>query len=104
MNNGGYLSIRLTQNSFFNGSIHASDSSSGVSIPSFKKLSGSFGYKYFSINNNSEIDSVLSKVFSNPKTCIVEVFTDPDEQHEPKVKAKGIDKNGKIIPGELTDI
>jgi acetolactate synthase-1/2/3 large subunit len=104
LNNGGYLSIRLTQNSFFNGNIHASDNSSGVSIPSFKNLSESFSYEYFSIKNNSEIDSVLPKVFSTPDRCIIEVLTDPNEQHEPKVRAKGIDKNGKIIPGELTDI
>jgi acetolactate synthase-1/2/3 large subunit len=104
LNNNGYLSIRLTQNSFFKGELHASDISSGVSIPSFKKIANAFDYKYFSINNNSEIDAVLHKVFSDTTRCIVEVFTDPNEQHEPKVKAKGIDANGKIIPGELTDI
>jgi hypothetical protein len=34
---------------------------------------------------------------------LIDVFTDPNEQHEPKVVAKGIDINGKIIAGELTD-
>ena len=28
----------------------------------------------------------------------------PNEQHEPKVVAKGINIDGKIIPGELTNM
>jgi hypothetical protein len=35
---------------------------------------------------------------------IIELFCDPKELHEPKVSAKGIDTNGKIIPGNLIDI
>jgi mannosyltransferase OCH1-like enzyme len=32
------------------------------------------------------------------------VFTHPKEKHEPKVTHKGVDENGKIIPGTLTDM
>ncbi len=35
---------------------------------------------------------------------IIEVFTDPNELHEPKVIARGIDSKGNIIPGELTNM
>lgn len=104
INNDGYLSIKLTQNSFFKGHLVATDQKTGVSIPSFKDISKCFQYKYYSIKSNKNIDSTLSKVFKNPQRCIVEIFSDPNELHEPKVKAKGIDTNGKIIPGELTDI
>jgi len=105
INNQGYLSIKLTQNSFFGGNLVATDFSSGVSIPNYKNIAKTFDYNYFGIKNNKSIDKTLSRVFSNQnKRCIVEVFTDPNELHEPKVKAKGLDLNGKIIPGELTDI
>lgn len=103
LNNQGYLSIRLTQNSFFKGNIVASDATSGVSIPSFKAIAKAFGIKYYSMKNNSEVSKVLDKAFKQ-RLCIVEVFTDPNEKHEPKVVAKGVDSNGKIIPGELTDM
>jgi hypothetical protein len=43
-------------------------------------------------------------IFENDNLQIVEIFTDPNELHEPKVVAKGIDNNGKIIPGELTNM
>jgi acetolactate synthase I/II/III large subunit len=103
LNNCGYLSIRLTQTAFFNKQITASDFETGVSIPSFEKIAYAFGLNYHSIKNNNEIVSVLKNI-NKKKPSIIEVFTDPNELHEPKVSAKGIDSNGKIIPGELTDI
>jgi len=104
INNGGYLSIKLTQNSFFKGHLVASDSSSGVSIPSFEKLAKAFGFNYISISKNPAIDDSLKEAFSSNEPILIDVFTDPNEQHEPKVFAKGIDKDGKIIPGELTNM
>ena len=37
LNNDGYLSIKVTQKTFFNGHYVASEKSSGVSFPDFKK-------------------------------------------------------------------
>lgn len=104
INNQGYLSIKLTQDSFFDGNLVGSNIESGVSTPSFKDVAKCFQYDYLCIKNNQSIDRILTKVMKHPKRYLIEVLTDPDEHHEPKVKAKGIDKNGKIIPGELGDI
>ena len=94
----------MTQNSFFKGHLVASENSSGVSIPSFKELANVFGFNYISIINNDKIDQALCDTFKNDQPTIIDVFTDPNEQHEPKVVAKGINKDGKIIPGELTNM
>jgi acetolactate synthase-1/2/3 large subunit len=105
INNQGYLSIKLTQNSFFKGNLVASEISSGVSIPSFAKLADVFDFNYTYIESNKNIDLILNKTLLNIiKPTIIEVFTDPNELHEPKVIAKGIDSNGNIIPGELTNM
>jgi acetolactate synthase-1/2/3 large subunit len=104
INNEGYLSIKLTQNSFFKGHLVGSEITSGVSIPSFQKISEAFDIPYTSIKDNTEIEPVLEKVFRNHSMCIIEIFSDPNELHEPKVSAKGIDSKGKIIPGKLEDI
>lgn len=104
INNNGYLSIKLTQNSFFNGNLVATDKTSGVSIPSFEKIADCFNFQYYNIKSNRSLNRVLKQVFNTSQRCIVELFTDPNELHEPKVKTKGLDKNGKIIPGALTDI
>lgn len=104
VNNDGYLSIKLTQESFFGGQEFASSRHNGVTIPSYKKIAGAFGIPYYSIRSNLEIEPILLKMMEESGPCIVEVFTHPKERHEPKVTHKGIDNNGKIIPGTLTDM
>jgi acetolactate synthase-1/2/3 large subunit len=104
INNDGYLSIKLSQEAFFKGIEFASSPSTGVTIPSFKKVANAFEIPYMSIKNNNEIETVLQDMMDHKGPCIVEVFTHPKERHEPKVTHKGVDSNGKIIPGTLTDM
>jgi len=104
INNDGYLSIKLSQESFFNGEEFASGPENGVTLPSYEKIANAFNIKYMSIKNNKEIDTILKQMVDYPEACIVEVFTHPKERHEPKVIHKGIDENGNIIPGTLTDM
>jgi len=104
INNDGYLSIKMTQESFFEGKMFASGSANGVTLPNYEKIAQAFDIKYFSIKNNQEIETKLKEVIDLNKLCIVELFCHPNEKHEPKVMSKGIDANGKIIPGSLTDM
>jgi acetolactate synthase-1/2/3 large subunit len=103
INNDGYLSIKTTQKSFFNSKFVASEKNSGVSFPKFKKIISAYELPYYSIKNNSEIESVLSKFLKQTGPCVCEVFTDPEEYHEPKVVAK-LNSDGKFIPGCLENI
>ena len=102
-NNNGYSSIKLSQQAFFNGNKVASDPESGVSFPNWKKLIDAYDLPYYCINNHSEIDEVLSKIFKLEGPVVVEVKTDPEEMHEPKVMAQ-LDENNNFIPGELHNI
>ena len=104
INNEGYLSIKMTQESFFNGEEFLSGPDSGVSLPSYKKLSQAFGIDYYSIRDNAEAAKMLGSILEADGASIIEVFTHPKEKHEPKVMHKGVDENGKIIPGSLTDM
>ena len=104
VNNDGYISIKLTQESFFGGKEFASGRHSGVTLPDYEKIATAFGLPYFSIRNNSEIESGLENMMGCTGPCILEVFTHPMERHEPKVTHKGVDENGRIIPGTLTDM
>ena len=104
INNDGYLSIKMTQESFFEGNMFASGNNNGVTLPDYEKIASAFGIKYFSIKNNQEIETKLKEIISLDQLCIVELFCHPNEKHEPKVMSKGIDVNGRIIPGSLTDM
>ena len=103
LNNDGYLSIKISQNVFFNGRYVASEKNSGVSFPNFEKIIKAYGIPYCSIKTNDKIQPTLNQFLSQNGPAICEVFTDPNEYHEPKVVAK-LGKDGKFIPGELKNI
>jgi acetolactate synthase I/II/III large subunit len=103
LNNDGYLSIKISQKTFFNGKYVASEKNSGVSFPSFEKVVNAYDIPYVSIKHGEDIEAVLNDFLSREGPCLCEVFTDPDEYHEPKVVAS-LDKNGKMIPGYLKNI
>ena len=102
INNNGYASIKQTQMAFFKGAEYASGPNSGVTIPNFEKISNAFGIKYYKIEKNMELD-IIKNILEEKCPIICEVFTYPNEPFEPKVIAKGIDSNGKIIAGDLSD-
>jgi acetolactate synthase-1/2/3 large subunit len=103
LNNDGYTSIKISQKAFFNGRFVASEKNSGVSFPNFEKLIKAYDLPYYSINDNQNIQSTLEEFLSYEGPAVLEVFTDPEEFHEPKVVAK-LGEDGKFIPGELKNI
>jgi acetolactate synthase-1/2/3 large subunit len=103
LNNNGYLSIKLTQKFLFKGKYVASEESSGVTMPNFKKLINAYDLPYFSIKNHDEIDSVLKKFLKDNTPAVLEVFIDENEPHEPRVLPV-LDKNKNFIPGQLSNI
>jgi acetolactate synthase-1/2/3 large subunit len=103
LNNNGYLSIKISQKTFFNGRYVASEENSGVSFPNYKKLVAAYGLPYYSIRKHTQIDNVLEEFLKGNNPAVLEVFTDSEEYHEPKVVAS-LDENGNFIPGELHNI
>jgi acetolactate synthase-1/2/3 large subunit len=102
-NNQGYTSIKISQKSFFDGKFTASESNSGVSFPNFKKLIRAYDIPYIKLTNHESIDDALSIFCKSKGPIILEVFSDPEEYHEPKVVAK-LNDEGKFVPGNLHDI
>jgi acetolactate synthase I/II/III large subunit len=103
INNDGYLSIKISQKTFFNGNYVASEKGSGVSFPNYEKVIKAYDLPYYSIKDNNTIQPTLNEFLSQKGPCVLEVFTDPEEFHEPKVVAK-LDAEGRFIPGELSNI
>jgi acetolactate synthase-1/2/3 large subunit len=87
-NNGGYLSIKTTQKSFFRGFFVGSESGSGVVLPSFEKLASAYGLPYFRLSGNQELGEKLPKVFGIKGPVLVEVMLDPFEILGPKAASR----------------
>lgn len=103
LNNDGYTSIKISQKAFFNGRFVASEKNSGVSFPNFEKVIKAYDLPYYNIKNNQSINPTLEEFLAYEGPAVLEVFTDPEEFHEPKVVAK-LGEDGKFIPGELKNI
>lgn len=103
INNDGYLSIKVTQKTFFNGRLNGSNSNSGLSLPNYEKISYAYDIPYYSIKFGNDINKTLDNFLSLDGPAILEVFTNPDEVHEPKVTAT-INADGTFRPARLQDI
>jgi acetolactate synthase-1/2/3 large subunit len=87
LNNGGYASIRLTQNSLFEGRLVAADASSGVGTVDFRKLADLYGFGYARISNNDDIVEQAGAILATPGAAICEVMISPSAGITPKASA-----------------
>ena len=110
VNNGGYHSIRQTQNSFFGKPLVGIGVDSGMegegtdlSFPSLEKLAHAYGYPYVSIHSNKELSEGIEKTLSQDGPVLCEVFVSLTQQFLPKSSAKR-DKDGNLFSPPLQDM
>lgn len=102
-NNDGYLSIRASQNKFFNGRLLGTDSTSGVSFPDLKKICNAYGISYFKTDAIDNIDDVINHVLNYNGPAICEVICERDQLVIPNVSSKKLD-NGKLVSSPIEDM
>jgi len=73
LNNGGYVSIRNSQEKHFKNEF-ASGENSGVTLPSFEKISNSYGIKYFRITDQDNIYEQVQEVLDEDGPVVCEVM------------------------------
>ena len=103
LNNEGYLSIRTTQDKFFDKRFIGEGPDSGVSCPDAAKIAAAYGIKYFSIRNNGEMKGRIKAVldFNGPVLC--EVFTPKKQMIIPTVASVKRD-DGSMVSRPLDDM
>lgn len=102
INNEGYLSIRQTQERFFNGRLVGEGKSSGLSFPSLKKISSAYGITYFRADNSS-VEKVLTRIMKSNGPVICEVSALVDQQIIPTNTAQ-IRPDGTMVSKPLEDM
>ena len=102
LNNGGYVSIRNSQNKYFDEEI-ASGSNSGVTLPDIEKISYSYGIKYFKINNHDDIIENIQFVLNSSGPAVCEVVMLNTHQSLPRSSAYK-DKDGKFVALPMEDM
>ena len=103
LNNDGYISIKQTQNNFFEGRNTGAGTNSGVTTPDFIKIGNAFGIESFRITNPKDIDNYIEKMLISEKPMICEVVVDPDYIFTPKLSSRKLD-DGTMISPSLEDM
>lgn len=104
LNNDGYLAIKNTQNSFFNGDLAAVDSGTGVSFPSFSKVADTFGLGYIKIENHDDnVNEKIKQTLNYVGPVICDIHMSPTQPLLPKVYSEKL-PDGKMVSRSLEDM
>jgi len=87
LNNGGYHSIRQTQENYFEGKSIGCGSDSGLHFPSFALVAAAFGIDYCSITDDDNLHEFdFNQVSVTGKPLIVEVVVNQQVRFTPRMK------------------
>jgi acetolactate synthase-1/2/3 large subunit len=102
LNNGGYLSIRMTQGGFFQGNFVGEGRRSGVSFPDYTRVAAAYGLAAMRIDSR-DFDGALEKFLALPGPALCEVVVDPAQEFEPKLSSRTL-PDGKMVSSSLEDM
>lgn len=102
-NNDGYQSIRVTQNSYFDGHLVGCGPESGVTLPDFEKIALLYDLKYLRIANNKELAEKIALVLDEKGPVLCEVLVHPDKKLIPKLSSYK-KENGRMESRPLEDL
>jgi acetolactate synthase-1/2/3 large subunit len=103
LNNGGYLSIRNTQNKFFSKRLSGESKISGVSFPDVEKIAHAYGFPFTRINNITELNENLETIIKHDGYYLCEVMCPHNEEIYP-TSATLKTKDGKLISQPLENM
>lgn len=102
LNNGGYLSIRQTQNGFFQGRFIGTGATSGITFPDMIKVGAAYGIPSFSVEKLGDLEMVKEEI-AKPGPTLFDVQFDVAQEFEPRLRSR-ILPDGKIQTPNLEDM
>lgn len=103
LNNKGYLSIRFTQEKYFNNRLIGACCKSGVSFPDAEKIAKAYGIKFLRIASNKKLDIGLRRVLDYKGPFICEVMTPKGQLIIPTIASEKRD-DGTMVSKPLEDM
>jgi acetolactate synthase I/II/III large subunit len=103
LNNDGYLAIRLTQDTYFQGRHYGSDPSGGLCLPRLMNIARAYGLPATCAKTGDELDHVLTEVLSSPGPYLCELIMDPKQSLYPKLSSV-MKPDGSMVSMPLEDM
>jgi acetolactate synthase-1/2/3 large subunit len=101
--NGGYLSIRTTQSSFFSGNMVGESEESGVGFPDFVGVAEAYGIHACRIVDHGRMQEQIDAVLSSDGPALCDVRMDPTQLFMPRVTSRQL-PDGRIVSSPLEDM
>ncbi len=101
LNNGGYLSMRLTQSNFFGLGIGA-EPASGVSCPDYAAVAKAYGLPAIRLDQPEFVED-LRAFLDAPGPGVCEIMLDPAQGFEPKLSSRKLE-DGRMVSSPLEDM
>ncbi len=102
LDNGGYLSIRTTQDNFFGATI-GSGPHDGVSFPDYVAVASAYGLPARQVKDPGELDGAIRWVLESGGPAMCHVQLDPNQLFEPRVKSRAL-PDGSLVSPALEDM
>jgi acetolactate synthase-1/2/3 large subunit len=93
LSNGGYASIRASQQRWF-GRLVGADASSGVTLPPLEGLAAAYGLPYVRIDGHAPLEPQLRAVLDTDGPVLCEVPSPPDELRQPVQVSEALPDGG----------
>ncbi|MCL5886990.1 MAG: thiamine pyrophosphate-binding protein [Actinobacteria bacterium] len=103
LNNNGYLSIRQTQDRFFEGRYLGEGPRSGVSCPDLELIARAYGIPFFRSQNPSDLDAAILSTLATGGPAVCEVMTPQLQEIIPTV-ASVKREDGSMVSRPLEDM
>ena len=102
INNNGLLSIRQTQEKYFNGRKFAESPTTGLFFPELKKLANAFDIEFFSFSKIKDFEERISLILGASGPAIIEIIS-PDFEIKPNIITV-LGEDGKLVSQSLDDM
>jgi acetolactate synthase-1/2/3 large subunit len=103
LNNDGYLAIRTTQDTYFDGRYFASSEKGGVSCPDICAIGKAYGIKTMRIRNETKLQAKINDIMAFDGPVICEIMMDPRQTLYPKL-ASEVKPDGRLVSKPLEDM
>jgi acetolactate synthase-1/2/3 large subunit len=101
--NGGYLSIRQTQDNMFAGHHVGEGPGSGVGFPDMVRIAEAYGISARRVVTHAELDGAIAEALASDGPALVDVVMDPLQNFAPKVASQRF-PDGRIVSKPLEDM
>lgn len=102
-NNGGYLSIRQTQDNLFGGNYIGEGPDSGVGFPNITKIAKAYGLDATRIEDQSKLGESINQVLGHNGPIVCDVMMPVHQTFSPKVASERL-PDGTMISKPLEDM